>query len=417
MGARSAAVGRMQPLGYPLSRLRRARTALTVSFLAHGFCTATWATRLPAVAMHLHISVGTVGVVLFSMAVGALVAMWRLGIVIATHGSRPVLRIASLVMCLSFACLGYAPDAVWLTIVLFVAGAGVGSMDVAMNSHGVTLQRNYGKSILNALHGWWYIGALAGASVGTAAAAAGIEPGPHLALVGGVFALATTGLGWWLLPASLDRLVPKAAATSSSVEPGHAAHPVRGRLAKMPSTLAILGLVGLAMYLIEGAITDWSGLYLARVVHTSPGEVGLGYLAFAIAMTAARLSGDVVAAGALSRSRLTGIGASLGAAGIVLAIAVPALPAVMIGLGVSGLGLATIVPTLYTAAGAIGSTGQSIARLTAVSYSGYLFGPPLIGSIGQVLNLRVALGIPAGLALIVAVVGPTAVRDVRRDGP
>ena len=150
----------------------RARVALTVAFVANGIFFGTLAARIPAIKDRLDLSDGALGVALLFVAVGVLCAFPVVGRLIATMGSRPVTRLALVLDAAAIGLVGLAPSLATLIVAAFALGAANAALDVAMNAHGVALERRYGRPILSSLHAGWSIGGLVGAALGGLLAAA-----------------------------------------------------------------------------------------------------------------------------------------------------------------------------------------------------------------------------------------------------
>lgn len=382
---------------------RRARAAVGVVFFVNGAAFANWVTRIPAVAERLHAGVGQLGAVLLAPALGALVTMTPVGRLISRHGSRRPVRVLAVAYCATLLGVGTAPTLALLAVALFAFGMANGGVDVAMNAHGLAVERRYGRSVMNGFHAWFSIGGLVGAGTGALAAQAGTSPGRHLGVTGVVLGLLALLATRWLLPAAADKHLRSAPGrpARSTAPPGI------GRA--LWTRALLLGLVGLAMLLIEGATADWSALYLRDVAGVGPGPAGLGYLAFSAAMTAGRLVGDRVT-GRIGRLTVVRAGGLLAAAGLGVAVAAPAPQTALPGFAVLGIGLSGIVPAVFSAAGELGArdgrTGAVVSRVTTVSYLGFLFGPPLVGAIADRIGLRLALLLPVALAVVVAIAAP-----------
>ncbi|MGH2347253.1 MAG: MFS transporter, partial [Chloroflexota bacterium] len=157
----------------------KARCAVATIFAINGILGATWATRIPAVQQHLHLSPSGLGVALFGGAVGALVAMNVAGYLAARFGSSLITVVAGLLFCGSVPLLALAPSLPLLTAALAFFGATAGSMDVAMNTQGVAVERRYGRPILTSFHAFFSIGGLAGAAIGGVAVGHGMGVLPH----------------------------------------------------------------------------------------------------------------------------------------------------------------------------------------------------------------------------------------------
>src|SRR5215467_4376492 len=143
-----------------------ARWSTSLLFFPTGMILATWVTRLPAVQAKLMLSTGELGIALLGTAVGALAAMNLAGYLAARFGSRSVTVTAAMCLCLVLPLLALAPTLSILVGALVLFGASNGSMDVAMNAQGVSVERQYGRPILNSFHAFFSLGGLLGALVG-----------------------------------------------------------------------------------------------------------------------------------------------------------------------------------------------------------------------------------------------------------
>jgi fucose permease len=164
-----------------------------------------------------------------------------------------------------------------------------------------------------------------------------------------------------------------------------------------------IGILCFILFLTEGAVLDWSAVFLADVRGMSPAHAGLGYAAFALTMTMGRLTGDrfVRRVGA---SMTVMAGAGLAAAGLALATLIPSALVALLGYALVGLGCSNIVPVMFSMAGKQDEMPESIAvpAITTLGYAGVLLGPALIGFVAHATNLATALLIIALLLLGVA---------------
>jgi MFS family permease len=165
----------------------------------------------------------------------------------------------------------------------------------------------------------------------------------------------------------------------------------------------LLGAIGFAAFVGEGAAYDWSAVYLHDVLGAGAGLAAAAVSFFAVPMAVARLTADRVT---ISRGPVWVVrtGGAVAAAGFALALAVNRIPAALAGFAVLGAGLGAVVPTVFSAAGKtnLGTTGAVLGRVVSLSYVGSILGPVLIGLTADAVGLRAALGIPAALALGVA---------------
>jgi Major Facilitator Superfamily len=341
--------------------------------------------RIPAVQDELGLGEGELGVALLFITVGAILAMPVTGWVVAREGSRATARQTVVVFAALLPGLALAPNLMRLGLALLLFGAAAGSLDIAMNAHGLEVERRYARPILSSFHAGWSFGGLVGAGIGALAAWAGVEPLPHFAAVAIVVGVSGLLVSVALLPAGADR--PES--------PPRVARPPRRLVA-----LAVLAFCGL---FAEGAAADWSAVYLAGPLDAGAGLAALGFAAFAGAMAGFRLLGDALTThwGPVVLMRRGGLLAG-GALAATLLIGHPA--AALIGFACMGAGLAAVVPVAFRAAGSQPGVpaGVGIAALTTVGYSAFVVGPPVIGFVAELAGLPFALGIVVVLLGVLA---------------
>jgi predicted MFS family arabinose efflux permease len=351
------------------------RVATFLVFSINGAMVGTWVAHIPWLQDHLEISKGTLGLCLLCMAAGALVSMPLTGHVLDRRPSASVTRWTTLVFCLMLPLPLLATSPYMLAAILFVFGASSGAMDVAMNAHGVAIQNELDRPVMSSFHGGWSVGGFVAAGLVAVSAASGLDPRVESVVV---------GAGLWLLGVWVTGRLGAASAQSSA---GHGlALPTR-------PVLLIGGLCFLVM-LAEGAIGDWSGIYLRHTTGASPAAAATAFTGFSLGMAVARLGGDFVNT-RIGPERLLRAGTALVAItlGAVLLIG-QTVPAVL-GFVLCGLGIANAVPLLFTAAGRIDPPGPSLAAAFTLGYTGFIVGPPVIGVLSD------QTGLPRTLALLV----------------
>lgn len=170
-------------------------------------------------------------------------------------------------------------------------------------------------------------------------------------------------------------------------------------------SVLVLGLMCFAIFLSEGAMLDWSAVYLRDFKRVSPEFAGIGFASFSIAMAIMRLTGDSIVE-RLNNKLIVMSGCAIAITGLTLIILANWLPAVLLGFVLLGIGASNIVPIFFSEAGRIPgiSSNTSISAITTMGYAGQLAGPALIGFIAQIYSLEIAFGTIAFLILIVAVV-------------
>jgi len=359
--------------------LQQARVSVSLIFLIHGLIIATWASRIPAFQAQLHLSPAVLGRSLMMAAIGSVFAMPVAGWLIHKFGSLSITLGSTLGFGLALPLIAGSNTVLTLSVALLFYGAMAGSMDVAMNTHAVMLEKLYQRHIMSSFHALFSLGGMAGAALGGLVASRGVPVGLHF-WVGGIALVAMSLLAFRWLP------LPSPSADAEKLAPG-------GTIA-WSVTLGALALLAFSIMLVEGAIADWSAIYLRTSVLTGPGLAALGYAVFSGAMAAGRLAGDYLT-GKLGRAHLVCYGALLAAAGLAFVVVFGNAASALVGFTCAGAGLATIIPNTFAAAGNIEGTapGPSLAVVTTAGYAGFLAGPPLIGSVAQLSTIRAALWI------------------------
>jgi MFS family permease len=374
----------------PSQDARRARWAVSAVFFLTGAGTANWAVRIPAIQERLHLTPGQLGFALLGVSAGAIASMPIAGRLVARHGSRPVTRIVAI----AFALALILPTLAWnlpvLVASLTVLGLANGMLDVAMNAQAATVQRHYRQPIMSRVHALYSFGGLAGAAVGGRVAAGAIDVRPHLVAVAAVLAAASLAFGAGMLPASAD------------------AAPEQSPTARLTRPLVALGVVAFCVLFGEGAMANWSAVYLRDVVGATPGLAAAGFAAFSLTMATGRAVGDALTT-SLGPVRLARFGGALASLGAALAIAVPSPWTVIVGFGAIGAGLSSIFPMVLSAASRTRGVvpGAAIAAVSMCGYSGLLAGPPLIGAVASALTLRGGLAIVALSSAVVVLLART----------
>jgi len=365
----------------------QARRASLLIFLVCGIGLSSWAPMVPFAKTNLGLDDATLGIILLSLGAGAILTMPMVGMLINKYGSRKVMLTAAVVIAIILPLLLLASSGIQLAGALFLFGAAIGSIDVAMNAHAVLVQERYGRHIMSSFHGLFSVGGLFG-SIGLGLLIRYADLSPTVAAISiSILLLLIAGSQYkYLLPHSEENTVE----SFSFVVP------------KGP--VLILGLMCFVFFLAEGAILDWSGVFLQFNRGFDATMAGLGYAAFSVAMAVMRLTGDKMVHKIGSR-KVVVYGALLAAAGYFVAVSVSWPGAALIGFVLVGLGAANAVPVFFTAAGNIPgvATSVSIAAVTTLGYSGQLAGPAFIGFIAELTSLPLALGLVGGLLLLVAI--------------
>ncbi|MCU1238354.1 MAG: major facilitator superfamily 1 [Candidatus Solibacter sp.] len=368
-------------------RLRRRAFWTTMAcFLVHGLVVSTWVSRIASVKSALGLSDGALGLALLGTAIGSVTAIPICGGIVARYGSRRTAQWTAAGFCMSLVAIAFARDGQGLFAALLLYGAMAGANDVAMNAHAVATEKLLGTPTISRFHSMFSIGGIAGASLGAAIAGRGLSPAVHLVGASAVILLFTM------------------AATRGLVDTRNGAgHAARASLRRIPRALIALSAIGFCIFLSEGAIADWTAVYLKQILGAGEGLAPVGYAVFSAAMAVFRLTGDAITL-RLGRARVIRYGGSLAAAGLTFALLVPSPYWAMAGFAAAGAGFSSIIPLVFAAGGRIQgiSEGAGVATVSGLGYLGFLVGPPAIGFLSEWTSLRVGLFLLVALSLTAA---------------
>jgi MFS family permease len=383
----------------PSSRFRR--PAIIAVFVLLGGAEGTWAARIPAIKAGLHLSPGLLGLALLGPALGCVLAMPAVGAILASVAPRRVVRVGLLAVA-GFLPLATLATSTWqLFIFLTGWGAGIGMVDVGMNTEAAAVQDQLGRRVMSGFHGAYSIGGLAGAGLGAIAAATGVTARTTFIIAG--VTIAVVGL---------------TAAQAFAARPAHhgGGQPgLRSRWPKWSWALLALGAISFASFLGEGAASNWSAVYLHSSLGASPALAAVGFTVFSVTMTAGRLSGDWLA-DRVGPVRLVRLSAAVAAVGFGGALLIGHVWSGLAGFALLGGGLSVVVPLAFTAAAGLGRPGPNLALTTSAGYLGSLAGPPLIGGLAEVTSLPAALGVVAVLCGMIVLLAGT-IRPRAASGP
>jgi MFS family permease len=374
-------------LTFEHSRLVQARLAVITIFLVNGAAMANWLTRVPAIKDTINGSKLDMSFILLGPAIGSLVSFPITGYLLGRFGSRPVTVVMSMLTCVALALISLGSSITTFFIALMIFGYCVAGMDVAMNAQAADVEAGLNQPIMNSFHGMFSVGGIIGAVIARFFAGQEIGLFPHLPLVAVLLLAANIGAAFYLLPTK-----PQPSGTPVFALPSRA--------------VLIIGIVGSCALIGEGAMGDWSALYLRDTLGTEEGFAAYGYAAFAVAMTVGRFLGDTLQHRFGAKNLVIG-GGLLTATGLGFGLIVNTVWSVLFGFFSVGLGLSVMFPIMVSIAAqqSPNNKGAAIASVATMGYTGFLMGPPLIGFISHYTSLTWGLGAVALLALMIAFLG------------
>jgi MFS family permease len=374
--------------------IKRAHLGVTLSFLALGFSSGNFISRIPDFKENLNLSNSALGVSLLIFSLGVLVALAPAGKYTAIYGSASVIKIATTALLLIQPVLGLAQSQITFSMVLFFFGMAAASQDVSMNTHGVTLEQKSGKRFMARFHAFWSVGGLFGTFFGGLVAQASVSVFLHYIFVAASIAAALIFTARRILPADADK---------------HIYSDEQKQKKRKPKLIFIMGLLGLAGSIGEGSAGDWGGVLARETFGASPFVSSLPYIAFSFTMVVGRFFGDQLAT-KFGSQRILKVGGVIGGLGLAGGLAIGGSFGVILGWFLFGAALSSVIPLLFSAAGSMAnkrfagaiSPAEAVAMISGISYFGFVIGPPMMGFIADAITLRWAMLIPAVLAIVIS---------------
>ena len=369
-------------VAWPRERLEQLSTR--ISFFIAGFVIAAWAPLVPYAKARAGIDDAVLGLILLCLGIGSIVTMPVAGALAARFGCRLVIAIASLLLSLTLPLLATVASLPLLVASVLVFGSAIGALDVAINIQAIIVERESGRSMMSGFHGQFSLGGIAGAAGVTGLLAAGSLPLAATLCVSGAIIV--------LLATAAPHMLPYGARREGPV------------FAVPHGVVLFIGVLCCIAFLTEGAVLDWSAVFLTSVRGMATSYAGLGYAVFAMAMTIGRFTGDRIVQrfGGANTIVFGGLCAALGFA---LAALLPSWQAALPGYALVGIGCSNVVPVLFSSVGrqAVMPEHVAVPAITTLGYAGILAGPALVGFVAHVASLATAF-----LMLAIMLVGVAA---------
>jgi len=343
----------------------------------------SWITRLPEVQNRLQIGEGELGIALLGLPLGSILIMPFMGWIIHKLGDGRATLFSGIFFCIVSTFPVLAPTYELLFFSMMAVGISTGSMDIAMNASAAAIEKRYSQVIMSTCHGMWSIGGMLGAGTTSLLVWLQVDAEMHILLLAGFLLF----IVWIVRPILLSVKEETVSNVVFSVPTG----PLIG-----------LAAIGFCVMLGEGAIADWSAVYLKNTLQADAFYSGLGYAGFSLTMAMGRFYGDRIIERWGSR-RLVMAGAVIGIIGMTMGL-IPNDPLyVVIGFTIAGLGFSCLIPAVYIAASRMPGRipGASLAAVAGFGYFGLLIGPPTIGMIAEFTGLAAGLSVVVVLLMIV----------------
>jgi len=391
------------------AQVRRARWAVSLIFFLNGASFCAIMPRYPELVESIGLSNTAFGLAIGLGPIGGLLSGLFAARLMGGFGSALIAVAAQIIASTSHLLVYIAGSWLWLALSLALAAAADAITDIAMNAHGMRVERRYRRSIMNSYHGWWSLGAVTGGLFGAAAAQLGL-PLWFQGLIGLVLFGALAAGSFRFLLTGHDSTERSSAAAPTSTPAAAGAGPSAGSAGEVPADVApsglriagmslrALGLVSaLGMVLVfagstEDAGNTWGALFMTDTFGAAPFLAGMAFVAMQGAQTIGRFTGDAVV-DRLGDRTTARLGALVGMAGMSLALLMPSPAMALIGFAAAGWGVATLFPAAFRAADELPGVPHGVG-ITVVGWFarlGFFITPPVVGALADALTLRYAL--------------------------
>ncbi|CNI18037.1 putative inner membrane protein [Yersinia frederiksenii] len=375
-------------IDFPLDT-RAKRTSTRAVFFIAGFAMGLWASLVPYAQNRLQFDAGSLGLLLLCLGTGSLLAMLFSGKLIGHFGCRKIMSLGIVLTCIFLPTLAIIDQFPLMAVCLFFFGAGIGLVDVAVNVQGSLVEQSSDKPLMSGFHCLFSIGSIAGAGGGATLFALGLMPLTVTFIAIVLIAIITSAV--------FNELIPF----------GDHKEPSESAIAKPRPNfrLVLMALMCMICFMAEGAVLDWSGVFLTNYRGLDITHAGWGFAVFGGTMSVMRFTGDKVVS-ILGRKRVLILSSLFAMVGYAVAVIIPDWKFTLLGFALVGIGAANIVPVLITLAGQekVMPVNMSVAMVATLGYFGVLGGPALIGFIAHLTDLYTAFSIVA-LTFIVITVG------------
>ncbi|MEU2227812.1 MFS transporter [Streptomyces sp. NPDC018347] len=372
----------------PAPSFARAKWSIAALFCFLGFQYGTWIARLPVLKTRLDLGAGEVGLLLMACGAGAAASFPLVAVLMRRLGSRRLALASAGLLVAVLAALSVVPDYPLALLAVCADGVAVGCLNVAMNAQGAALEKAYDRTAMSQLHATFSAGLLAAALLASGVTALTGSVPAHFAVAAALLLLLLGGARPGL---PTHREPAPAAPDGPKRRPGRAL---------FSGTTLLMGCAMVFGTITEGAMNDWSTLYMKDVVEASASVAPLGIAVVSVMMLLARVRAD------RWRTRwgdgpVVRTGSAVAAAGLALALPAGGVVPTLLGFACVGLGAAAVTPCVYVAAAERGS--DALALVAAMGTTGLLGGPALIGFVASAANLTLGMATVALSALIVTV--------------
>lgn len=385
--------------------------AICAAYGAQALGYASVMTSLPSIATRFQIDEFTISLIMLGSCIAAAAGSIIANAIALRAGTRVGIVVALCMQIATISLAGLAPSLAVYLVAVLAYGIGLGILDAAQNAQAVAHEASTGKSLLGRFYAVYTAAAIVGAllmstflaSSGAVTSALLVTAAVDIAAllivvkwlhpyIGSVLIKDDSGLDTSLFSRGCEPRVADTAATSKKSA---------GKV-KLPSGRIVgLGVIILAIYTLDSAVSSWSSIYLSVGLHTTAAIAPLGYASYQGAILVSRLVCDSADA-RFGRKALGIVGLAFGVLGCIAVGVMHNASGAILGFCLAGVATGLIVPITFSAAGALapGRTDEVIARVNLFNYAGAVLGAVTLGLVASGPGLGYAFLIPGAALLL-----------------
>lgn len=373
-----------------------AKIAVRLSYFSHGFVVSCWAPLIPYMKARLSVDAAMMGILLLLISGGALLSTVIVGPLCHRYGCKIFIIMGMLGAGCILPPLSFMPTSLTIAPFLILFGVFFGILGVAENVHGVEIEKIVGVPLMSGFHGHFSVGTFAGSAFLTVLLSLGFSP---------IYAtLAATLLVLVMVALAYPRLLP-----------GHRMPGESSPVFVFPhGVVGLLALFNLTSFILEGSVLDWSALFITDRGLAAPSNAGYGFIAFSVAMTLGRLSGDYFIARYGDTVSLI-LSSTLAISGFFLVVLSSVALAAYFGFALVGLGVANIAPAVTRLAGLQSSMPSSLAisAVASIGCFGGFVGPAVIGFVANAAGLAKSFWMLTALACLLPIFAWISIKNTK----
>jgi MFS family permease len=353
-----------------------ARRLTMLIFFLQPIAFGSWLPRIPEIQHSLALGPAGLAIALLGLPCGTLLILSFAGRIVGRIGARRAILIGFPFYTAAVLLPVLAPSPILLFCALLVCGASISFLELGLNVEADQVEKFSGRLLMSTSHGFWSLGIMAGSLVGALLGGRGLAPALSVPLVAVV-----------ILPIALIVGTRLPSGTQHEGAVGDGNRPIWPSKALLGICFFVFGVT-----MTEGAMADWSAIFMRDIMQADTATAGLAYSVFALLVAGGRFAGDWLKARftAVLVARMCG---GLAVIGVVLLYLAPTYPLALAAFGLVGLGVSIGFPIAVSAAASLTDrpAASSVAVLSFIALVGFLVGPPLIGFVSEATDIRFGL--------------------------